>query len=431
MKNVKVFKEKIVCPFKGTLNRPYELSSVKNKPLEKRPTEDDIINALPDVKTYAKTRKSPVQCNGFDLVIISKAKKSDNDRSRVSGISSFDFVFVCVDRKNSEVFYSEKNSLPFHSLENASILNDSEQVFNERATEDYFVSDTVVYLDSRISSSHVPSAIFVSNNIIINADFDFDSGDPSGFIESGHFRDFPTLSFNCLGNLIKKKALLLHQAYKEILKTKLEVVDFCPEERIATSIKLRRNFESQKNEANFRFAVWAAKQTPPSMGFSLVNSCEWHKSSTVVIKNGKERYILGQDEGSYFGCVLADEPKSISDAYKSLIPVAARGVKGVLRQGEWFAIPVKNQKEVPDRYSPDTLMYLEDCMGGPCFQIDSKDSNEHVFSSGELIFSNKGVFARNFRIGHDDHKTMSSDKDVWYTFAKNTALYSFSSDKVD
>lgn len=423
-----VFKEQFIVPFKGTLNKPYELTSVAKNPSAKRPTEDSIIKAIPNIKDYLKTGKSPVTFEGLHLVMV-YCEASASERT-IKDVSSFDSItLLTINPETGEAKrIATDDGIPYHALSITAreYLDESQDSIN---SDDWFIEDE--YFTSGFDSI---GAIVINGNLLINADEN--ATNEHEFVSSGEFDDYPTLSFNCLGNLIAKKVLSPTSAEDAIRKAKLKVVDFTPEERKEASKALRTEYSNARKSSNFRFNVWAANQTPPEAGFSLIKSdpIEWHKSSTILLRNGKESYILGQDEGTYFGCVLADNPKNIAGAYESLMPASARGVKGVLRQGEWFAIPVKNQKQVPDRYSPDTLMFADSNDGdiyGIAFAIEDKDSNRHYFNSGEVVVSRHGTYARNFEICHDEHASLIGQNDIWYTFAKNTALHSFSAERVD
>ncbi len=423
---LKSFKEQFIVPFKGTPNKPYEITSVSKNPKAQRPSEDDIIDAMPSLKDYLKTKKSPVTFEGLHLVC---TDLSDcHEEHAVEGVISYDsLTLLAINPETGEVTrFNPEYGIPFHHLSSEAYdyLNETRD-----SVEVWFIdeSDFIPY-------NEYIGALIVDGHILINADEN--ATNEHEFVSSGEFDDYPTLSFNCLGNLIAKKVLSPSSAEDAIRKAKLKVVDFTPEERKEASKALRTECSNARKSSKFRFNIWAANQTPPEAGFSLIDSnpIEWHKSSTILLRNGKESYILGQDEGTYFGCVLADNPKNIAGAYESLMPASARGVKGVLRQGEWFAIPVKNQKQVPDRYSPDALMFADSDDGdihGIAFAIEDEDSNRHYFNSGEVVVSRHGTYARNFEICHDEHASLIGQEGLWYTFAKNTALHSFSAERVD
>jgi hypothetical protein len=72
----------------------------------------------------------------------------------------------------------------------------------------------------------------------------------------------------------------------------------------------------------------------------------YHRVGTVLLQTDDRKwsYLCAMDESSYFISLLKKNPKSVEDAYKSLMPsivskALANGVK-VIRQGEWYFMPV-------------------------------------------------------------------------------------------
>ena len=411
-------------PFKGTNKKPYDISKPEGN--EKRPTTDSIIENLPTFEEYIKSRKSPVIYGEYDLVRWGSIEEDDS----VKGFSNICEVLF-IDRKTGFVFRSTSDfNIPAHSLDNETYRYLSPSIESESFdVESPFASDRIYTLKVDVTVG----AMIVGDSFLINAD---EEAGESEFVASGLFEKCPCVSFDCLANLIAGKVTTSMESL--LAKTKLKIVDSTLQERKPANANLNNSYKSANKTSAFRFNIWAAKQTPPSPGFSLIDNGErdgsltWHKSPTVLISTGKKTFLMGQDEGTYFGCILADNPKSIEAAYTSLMPKNARGVKGVLRQGEWFAIPVKNQKDIPSEFSKEIIFRTNDAIDETMiFGLEDESSNRHVFD-GELIVTKDGqYFARNFSIAHDEHATLSGENDVWYTFARNTALNSFSAERVD
>jgi hypothetical protein len=297
----------------------------------------------------------------------------------------------------------------------------------ESLKDDEWFNDEGWYTDS------IRNGLIVENQLLLNADED-DNGD--SLVADESFKSYPCLSFNCLANLIAKKVVYPDSCEDIIAGANLKLIDFTVAEIRPVSKAVRQNYASARRASKFSFHVWAATQKAPELGFSLINdgNLKWHKSPTVVLRNGKESYIMGQDDGTYFGCVLADNPSNLAEAFLSLMPEEARNRKGVVRQGEWFAIPVANQKSVPDIYSKDVILYANSDNGeidGLILPIEDQHSNCHHFQNGEVVVTRNGFFARNFSIDHSEHPSLRGKNGVWYTFARNTALRSFSAEKVD
>lgn len=428
------FKRENVIPFPGTLEKPYELS-LKQKNGSPRPTPFDIINNLPTIEEYMKNPQSAVTIFG-EHVVLGVKSTDDKLKKPLEEFCNYGF-FLIVDPKTGFCCGTEEG-LPFHSLSHQREQFLLESKVNNRLVKNIpqdlpkWNTDNYEWPDV---SGEVPAGWFVGNQLLLNADEEVQDWRIIG--EDDHFNKYACLSFSCLVNLIAKKVINGFDKFKYLTKENLKIVDFSPAQTKEPSAALKKECTKAKKKTGFNFKAWSANQKPPTLGFTLIinesGKMQWHKSATVLIRNGKESYIMGQDDGTYFGCVLADHPSNLEGAYLSLMPEEARGIKGVVRQGEWFAIPVKDQKSVPDRYSRDCLLWSDNHgdINGMTFPIEDKNSNYHCFNHGEIIVTAKGFFARNFGIYHDEHPELSGMKDVWYSFARNTALYSFSAEKVD
>jgi hypothetical protein len=138
------FKERFIVPFKGTLNKPYEITSVAKNPKAQRPSEDDIIDAMPGVDDYLKTGKSPVTFEGLHLVCVDLC---DSSKTRaVDGVCSYDCFLLAINPETGEVTrfvtrFSPEYGLPFHCLSvNArDYFNESQDSVGDN---DWFIDDT-------------------------------------------------------------------------------------------------------------------------------------------------------------------------------------------------------------------------------------------------------------------------------------------------
>lgn len=101
-----------------------------------------------------------------------------------------------------------------------------------------------------------------------------------------------------------------------------------------------------------------------------------------------------------------------------------------MRQGEWFAIPV-NAKEVPNPTNPSVSLFCDDWTSFS-LPIEKPDSNIHMLGASHIVITKNGqIFCREWEMNHEDHLAIRSTNDEWFTFARNTALMSFSAEKVD
>lgn len=161
----------------------------------------------------------------------------------------------------------------------------------------------------------------------------------------------------------------------------------------------------------------------PGMGYTKIYDGAWHKSGHIILHDKEKNLtmLFGQDENQYFGVELPKYAAKVESALKMLMPKQAIG-KSYMRQGEWFAVPV-NKKEVPK---------IDSCLttSGVTLMLETEYSNKHNLD-GEIRIKDNVVFARKFRLMHNQHKTMTTDNDKWYAFYKNNAVRSFSEDGVD
>lgn len=239
------------------------------------------------------------------------------------------------------------------------------------------------------------------------------------------------LSFTCLGRFFVKagsKVSPAHQAATHFVSGRCLLVDLTPDTQIsidkATQTKLRADGKLQKTLPR------------PQAGFTLLSrgiferEFYWHRSGSCLVFDTelKRSYLLGQDESTYFGVELADNPKTVVAAFTSLIPKAARGTK-YLRQGEWFLVPCK-ETDVPA--AKDCAVQFND----PTYEdsiilpLETPDSNPHkVGCSAGRVGPDAVLYLRDACLEHSQHETL--DATGWHAVYKNTALRSFSEEGVD
>ena len=289
----------------------------------------------------------------------------------------------------------------FHSFNGCSVVKDFDGDYQ------LIQSDGRVFFSENGSSN--PAALVLQVNskrvLINNGDEEGNSLFINGIINNGC-----TLSFNCLAELLKSTR---NKAFDALANGTIKLIDFTPDETRELSASDKKLRKAKK------------EVTPPERGFTVVNG-KWHRSSTVLLSYKKESWLIGQDEGTYFGVVLCDNPKTVKEAFISLIPEHIRNIKGVLRQGEWFAIPVK-EKDVPK----ESECFIDLDYGALMLPLETDDSNRHTFEDfgNNYRISSKGFFAKGFVLSHDQHADLKGKG--WYTFVKNTALRSVSVEGVD
>jgi hypothetical protein len=273
--------------------------------------------------------------------------------------------------------------------------------------------------------------------LLINGD-----GDGEYVVEPKAAELATTLSFDCIAELLSPrghKVLIglsrlreYNKAARQVAERKLRVVAVTSDE----TRQLAAAAKSQLSELLKKRIPWNKARLeikPPEAGLTLVggtlNAAKWHRSATILLTNGTKTFLIGQDEGTYFGCELGDNPKSVKAAYESLMPAAARNKTGVYRQGEWFAIPVP-AKSVP---AAETCLAVCEEDDSISFPKDHPDSNSHTLAvdSGEVRIGTSGIFATGSSLDHSEHATLRLPKKQWFTFARNTARRSVSQQGVD
>lgn len=274
-----------------------------------------------------------------------------------------------------------------------------------------------LYLKDRLASDN-PDILVVLNasgvqSALLNADMVTE--DVSDITEG--LQNLPQLSFKCLMRLVDRKngenATLgkLSKAAQHI--TLLDFTAQQTKELTASEKKLHKKNKLKNGEKRGQWTLTGGK---------------WHTPSTVLLQYKDKCFLFGQDEGTYFGLEMTGTAQTIDEAYTLLAPQAARNVRGVLRQGEWFAIPVK-AKNVPAE---------KDCIAGGSNSIrlplETPESNIHEFyvhDDANIRIHATGLYVRDFDLRHDQHATLHGDEGQWYVFARNTAKHSVSQEGVD
>ena len=235
--------------------------------------------------------------------------------------------------------------------------------------------------------------------------------------------EFPTISFQCLNQLAWCKETTI----VAIANGTLEVIDFVPDniKKInEKQAKILRIWRRKKNPGVFplktpRGYTWISR-------IGILGNGVWHQAASVLIYDhrNKKSYLMGQDEDAYFGTELPSDAGSVQEAFELLVPDEAKNKIGVLRQGEWFAVPIPKCK-VPQKLE-DQIVELD--YSQSCY-LPHKE-NPHQLSADELIIGKDGgVYARNFMLIHDEHADLEAVG--WFTFHRNSAVRSVSVDGMD
>lgn len=285
----------------------------------------------------------------------------------------------------------------------------------------------------------IPSAVIVPSNtkkmpgnrknhllLVVNADGDNEWQPYWGLVNALEKFQFPAISFRCLSMLVGTidKPVGPTDLVRALYNGTLFITDYVPDE-------FRPLSDEEKDLRKRR-----QKLTPPP-GFTLLDHAhrktQWHRTATVVFRNYRknESYLVGRDEDAYFGCQLKHTVGTIDAAYKDLTPKAAQ-VAGVLRQGEWFMIPV-DKGDIPDKSECAALWECEhyDCTR-VALPIETEANSRHFLRSVDGRISRDGkVYAYNCAMEHENEEHVEVRFQGWCTFARNTAVRSVSVQGVD
>ena len=238
--------------------------------------------------------------------------------------------------------------------------------------------------------------------------------------------EMPTISFLCLSRFFDATGRSVNKTVDLLASGKLQMLEYTPDQEKDLTADEKKRLEAHRKSPE-------TKRAPvPPVGFTLVGTMgrtRWHRAATVLIQdtrpNGKT-FLFGQDEDTYFGCELRDNPTTIHGAYDSLIPDAAKRVPNVKRQGEWFAVPLE-EDDVPDITEAVALdrVSIE-------LPIDHEDANRHTVESEDCRVGRDGlVYALDPTVKHSAEEHADLIANGWIVFHRNTALRSFSEAGVD
>ncbi|KKL51191.1 hypothetical protein LCGC14_2297940, partial [marine sediment metagenome] len=138
-----------------------------------------------------------------------------------------------------------------------------------------------------------------------------------------------TLSYECLAELLSAPGgveVKSAEVVDRIASSKLKVIDSTADKTRPVTAAMKQRISALKKELSWDMIQTKIK--PPEAGMTLIGyslNAGWHRPATVLVSDGKQTYLIGQDEDTYFGCQLADNPQTISGAYVSLIPPRVRG----------------------------------------------------------------------------------------------------------
>lgn len=154
---------------------------------------------------------------------------------------------------------------------------------------------------------------------------------------------------------------------------------------------------------------------------------QWHRIGSVVLRDPHAGYFLcAMDEGSYFVSRLYKHVGSVAEAFESLEPREAREARqaglNVLRQGEWFFIPMGERKALG-------LRERDFQHGGYTLPVKRDGANHHVATWGTYRRGPEPGWYVMGRVRHRnrwgrptrEHRTLALDPGIVYRAVCNTS----------
>ncbi len=154
----------------------------------------------------------------------------------------------------------------------------------------------------------------------------------------------------------------------------------------------------------------------------------YHRIGAVILEQDKKHFVCGMDEGSYFISLLPKKVKTVQEAFEVLKPKKVRELEKaagdptsilnsleILRQGEWFFIPMLTMTIKEKDFQKSAALPSAD-----------SSSNQHICTRlkkiGKRYFVKGIIRHRNPRTNRRaDHKPLNLGYDVLYEAICNTA----------
>ncbi len=306
------------------------------------------------------------------------------------------------------------------------------------------------YFESMVSPTRMesmPAAVILNNAskrckdklpnskifLLINADEDTDFRPEIGLVELG-LNGYPVVSFECIHEMLDTGSKYsLEDTINALTNGRLKIIDFQPDKTIPLAKSEKQIVNRCINKGGYKHNYGLI---PPELGYTVVKLegvWVWHMTGAVLLYDTEidASYLFGQDEGTYFGCHICDNPKSVAQAFQGLIPKEIWNRDYLLRQGEWFVVPVA-EEEVP-KFADCSGMASHTNSYSSCFWLPvlSDDDNHHDVKSHDIRVSKIDglVYAKDMQLEHNDHANVSYEG--WCKFVRNTAIRSVSQEGVD
>lgn len=114
-----------------------------------------------------------------------------------------------------------------------------------------------------------------------------------------------------------------------------------------------------------------------------------YKTHEVIKRTNETKYMLfGRDDGQNFLVELYDKPKTVKDAYKSMIPLEGRTKRKILRQGDLFFIPIDED------FGDSGKQYFQDLPKTLNYEQQEHRDNYIIGKLGNWILSKNNYYGK-------------------------------------
>lgn len=128
-------------------------------------------------------------------------------------------------------------------------------------------------------------------------------------------------------------------------------------------------------------------------------------------------FLVGYDEHKMFISMLPRAVDSVADAHDSLMPEEIVGVSGVVRQGEFFFVPITEKEKISLMAASHSEHFSDATYGRVAIATKRVDVYSDHRASVQVLFERKS-FVTGY-VGNDRHKLFLNG---WYRVVRNKEL---------
>lgn len=269
--------------------------------------------------------------NKYHRNFVKNNKNNKNDEDKFYKLEIGDnYYFICFDEYELTISVDGARFFPLDHIDKSIMKNKiASAMFDCKGNLIHFAEDPDYTLLIEVMKD-------LGKNGVINYVGGSDKYSFSSFFYSMGEGKSVNFSCICLSLLIYK-----NKTDKDIINSVLEIQNCLLDGRIEILDSKSEHY------INLNFQ----KVTKIPLGYRKLSDTRYHRAGTVLIRDNETGicYILGQDEGQYFGCELpSKDVKTLEKAFLDLTPKILRNYSpsSYLRQGEWFVLNIEDEKPI-------------------------------------------------------------------------------------